>query len=116
MDIQTGNQPEAGTSDSGVYFSLTGSKKSTGSIGFSFFDFRRNQGSHDHVIVETDEDLGEILVVELGNTKNFIDLADAWFVDKTAVFLFENETELVFPCYHWIGNGDSLTTTAKTSK
>ena len=117
MDILTGSQPEAGTTDTGtVYFSLTGSKKSSGRIGFSFFEFRRKKSSHNYVIVETDEDLGGVLVVELGNTNNFLELADAWFVDQTSVFLFENEKELVFPCYHWIGNGDSVTTTAKTSE
>ena len=116
VDIRTGNQREAGTLDTGVYFSLTGSKKSSGHIGFSFFDSLRKKSSHDFVIVETDEDLGGVLVVEIGNTKNFFDLADAWFVDQTSVFLFEKEKELVFPCYHWIGNGDSVTTTAKTSE
>ena len=101
--------------DSGVYFSLTGSKRSSDRIRFNFLGAKKK--SHEYVVVESDEDLGGVLVVELGNEKYLLlDSADSWYVDQTTVFLFESKTKIVFPCYHWIGNGDSVTITAKTSK
>ena len=115
MDILTGNQPGAETVDAGVYFSLAGRKRSSKRIRFNFVGAKKK--SHEYIVVESDEDLGGVLVVELGNEEYFIlDAADSWYVDQTSVFFFENESALVFPCYHWIGNGDSVTSTAKTSK
>lgn len=102
----------------GVYFSLTGSKRSSGRVSFKFpFDTVANVSSNDYMIVETDEDLGGVLVVELGNYKNILPFgADLWYVEKTGVFLFEDEKSFEFPCYHWIGDDDFVTTTAQTSK
>ena len=118
VNILTGSQPGAGTTDVGVYFSLTGSKRSSGRVSFKFpFDAVANVSSNDYMIVETDEDLGGVLVVELGNYKNILPFgADLWYVEKTGVFLFEDEKSFEFPCYHWIGDDDFVTTTAQTSK
>ena len=62
-------------------------------------------------------DLGEVLVVILGNHKNWLFSAgSAWFVDFVVVIDKQTKSEAEFPCYHWINDGDYISFTSKTGK
>ncbi len=69
-------------------------------------------------MIETDQDLGTILVVILTNDKgwNWSGIDSPWFVDFVMVHnLHSKEEPDEFPCYHWIGGGRSVSFTAHTS-
>lgn len=127
LAIQTGKQLLAGTPDSGVYVTLVGSGGHTGKIyihsalTFAISKKYIGRGTIDFVIVKSkaDHDLGEVLVVILGIDKNRRQnvIPDPWFVDCVYVYNFQTKKPIsTFPCYHWIGSGDSVSFTAHTSK
>lgn len=69
----------------------------------------------DDLIVESSEDLGDILVVVLGNNNGwFTDQGTPWYVKYVRVY--SDNKEVVFPCYHWIGDEEHIHFTAHTSK
>lgn len=69
----------------------------------------------DDLIVESSEDLGDILVVVLGNNNGwFTDQGTPWYVKYVRVY--SDNKEVVFPCYHWIGDEEHIHFTAYTSK
>ena len=119
MRIQTGKLTDAGaaTSDLGVYIRLIGSAGKTKRIYINqplqkCFSAIVNDPREDEFWVETESSLGDILVVEIGNEKDwFPNLKDSpWFVD------FMKVDSKLFPCYHWIGDGDYVSLTANTSE
>lgn len=117
--IVTGSETFSGTPDSDIYMSLIGSKASTGKLNIvqGYFSSAVATQSYDDLVVECDKDLGELLVVVLGNPQNWmISAGSAWYVDFVECMDLKNKQKQVFPCYHWINDGDSLTITSKTSK
>ena len=70
----------------------------------------------DDLIVESREDLGDVLVVVLGNNNEwFTNHGTPWYVKYVAVYMYSDNKEVVFPCYHWIGE-EHIHFTAHTSK
>ena len=128
MSIQTGKQLLAGTPDAGVYVVLVGTGGHTGRLYLHSALSKATQkkyigrGTIDHVLIKSngDHDLGEVMVVYLGiekSSRRLSVLPDPWFVDSVSVFNYQTKKPpMVFPCYHWIGSGDSVSFTAHTSK
>ena len=126
LAIQTGKQLLAGTPDSGVYVTLVGSGGHTGklylhsALTFAISKKYIGRGTVDFVVIKSkaDHDLGEVLVVILGIDKKSRQslIPDPWFVDCVYVYNFQTKKPpTTFPCYHWIGSGDSVSFTAHTS-
>ena len=60
-------------------------------------------------MIESDEDLGAVFVVTLGNDKSWMaPLGAPWYVNTVQVENYQDNTHDVFPCYHWIGDGDHV--------
>ena len=58
-----------------------------------------------------------MLVVVLGNDKSWLaPLGAPWYVNEVQVHNLQSKIQEVFPCYHWIGDGDSVSFTAHTSE
>ena len=100
---------------------LFGSKASSGKIELSSIltalKGSYNQRTYDDLLVESDGDLGNILVVGIGNEKEwFGDFGAPWYVDFVMVHNFQSNGNDEFPVYHWIGDGDFVTCTAHTSE
>ena len=119
--VATGSQKGAGTKDTAVYITLIGDKASSGKVGISSW-LKALKGSckrrtFDNLIVESDDDLGQVLVVGIGNEKKWFAGSEApWYVDFVMVHNFQSSQNEEFPVYHWIGDGDYVTCTAHTSE
>ncbi len=119
--IVTGKQFLAGTTDTRVYITLIGKQASSGKVYLShwlnIFSKPTSRRTYDDLLIETDQELGEILVVVLGNDKGWFLGGDgsSWFVDFVMVHNFQSKGTDEFPCYHWIGEGDYVSFTAHTS-
>ena len=71
----------------------------------------------ENLIVESSGDLGEVLVVVLGNDKSWLaPLGAPWFVNEVQVHNFQSKVQERFPCYHWIGDRDEVSFTVHTSE
>ena len=119
MRIVTGSGIGAGTPDTDVYVTLVGSKACTGKIALVSGWFSPSLACKCYVdlLIETNKDLGEVLVVILGNPKNWLFSAGAaWYVDFVDVIDQQTKQTVEFPCYHWINDGDSIGFTSKTGK
>ena len=118
--IVNGKMSSAGTSDTGVYIAVIGTNGSTGKVylvGYlSSLLGGIDSSTHEDLIIETENNLGDVQVVVLGNDEGMWVPGASWFVNKTIVYGLIDKTEEVFPCYHWIGDGDAISTTSKTSK
>ena len=119
--VVTGQQDGSGTTDTGVFVNLIGSKGQSGKIylmnWLTALSGTAKTRTYDDLLVESDGDLGDILVVVLGNDKNWIAVLGApWFVDFVYVHDFQSKSHQEFPCYHWIGDGSCVTFTAKTGR
>jgi hypothetical protein len=70
--------------------------------------------TYDDLIIETEENLGDVEVVNLGiNGRK----KSQEFVDYTKVYDFsKSRKESEFPCYHWIQGDHDVSTTSATSK
>ena len=121
MRIVTGSQEAAGTSNSDVYITLTGNKASSGKVKISsllkvmkgYFKSR----TYDDLVIESAADLGHVLVVTVGNEKEWLlEMAAPWYVDFVVVHNFQSSLNEEFPVYHWIGDKDYVTCTAHTSE
>ena len=119
--IVTGSQAGAGSSNTDIYITLTGSKASTGKVGISGWlkvlkgDFKRR--TFDDLVIESEDDLGHVLVVTIGNDRErLLEMASPWYVDFTVVHDFQTSLNEQFPVYYWIGDGDYVTCTAHTSE
>ena len=122
VTIETGQQEGAGTSDTGVYIRLIGSNGRSSKVYLQSFlkvltGKSINKDSRENLIIECDGDLGNILVVILGNDKSWLVIPGApWYVNEVLVHNLQSKTRVVFPCYHWIGDNDHVSFTAQTSK
>ena len=119
--IVTGCQEGAGGMDTDVYITLFGSKGHSGKIALSsilaVLKGRFSRRTFDDLVIESDCDLGEILVVGVGNEKEWLaDMGAPWYVDFIMVHNFQRNSSDEFPVYHWIGDGDYVTCTAHTSE
>ena len=123
MSIVTGDQKGAGTPHTGAYITLVGSKGHSGEINLQNFlsmliEQSLDKGMCSNFVIESSGDLGEVLVVILGIEKRKLSntLADPWYVDDVGVYNYQSKRQEVFPCYHWLNNGDSVSFTAHSSK
>lgn len=119
MRIVTGSEKFAGTPDSDIYVSLIGSRASTGRLDIvqRWFSSGISAQYYNDLVVESDKDLGEVLVVILGNPANWvISAGSAWFVEFVDIIDLQLNQKQEFPCYHWINDGDEISFTSKTSK
>ena len=117
--IVTGSEVGSGTPDSDVYFSLVGSKACTGRLPIvsGWFSSAVNAQCYDDMLVESNLDLGEVLIVTIGNPANWmISQGSAWYVEFVDVCDRQTKQSTEFPCYHWINDGDDISFTAKTGK
>lgn len=118
LRIVNGAMQAAGTTGADVFFDLVGSKSTTGKVSiYSYFTMTFSGISAktcNDMIVETDKDLGEVLVVLMGIDGGGLDTT--WFVDYAVVKYIAEGVEAEFPCYHWIGKHQVVSTTSKTSK
>ena len=122
VTIVTGKQEGAGTFDTGVFIQLIGSKGQSKKVYVQsllkvLFGKRIREDSHDSLTIESGGDLGDILVVILGNDKSWMATYGApWYVNEVVVNNLQNKEQKTFPCYHWIGDGDQISFTAETGE
>ena len=127
--IVTGSQKACSATARDVFFNVTGTKSQSNkmSLGLpqrlvAFKSFQEK--THDDMIIETDQHLGDIQVVGVGLEYDLITkLEDAildchWYVDYISIIDFQDkEAETQFPCYHWIGyNNKEVTAVSKVGK
>lgn len=117
-----GKQLGAGTADPEAYICIVGSNGHSGKLYLqSLLSMRSltgqtlHRGTWDNLIIESSGDLGEIQVVILGIDKSAL-LGASWYVHEVGVYNFQSKTQEAFPCCFWIGNGESVSFTSKTSK
>ncbi len=116
MQIVTGKQVGAGTR-ANAYVMLVGDKGKTGKLSLrGWFDFLNpiSSDTYDNLVVVSDNDLGNVLVVVVGCDGSWFE--DQWYVSSVSVADVQTKDVGQFPCYHWIGGDDSVTITAKTSE
>ena len=102
-----------------MYVTLIGSKACTGKINIlsGFLSSPIAKRSYVDLLIKCKRDLGEVLVVVLGNPKNWLlPTGSDWFVDYVNIVDHQSITTVQFPCYHWISDGDAISFTSKTSK
>ena len=100
------------------YVQLIGSKGASAKVYLTGYFTDIDAGTYQDLTVETKESLGDIQVVTLGIDKNTW-ITNAWFAEYSVVYdlSFEaDKTEKRFPCYHWINQDQSVTSTSKTSE
>ena len=77
-------------------------------------------GTCDDLLVESDANLGDVQVVILGNEENwFLPTNDYWYVNYTTIYHYNGgsvKQDVKFPCYHWIGDNEAISTTSATGK
>ena len=122
----TGNQKACSATARDVFFNVTGTKSQSDKMSLGLLQrlFAMNsfqESIHDDMIIETDEHLGDIQVVGVGLEYDLITkVEDAildchWYVDYISIIDFQNnQSEVQFPCYHWLGyNSKEVTATSK---
>ena len=120
MQIDTGKQIGAETKNE-LYLTLVGTKGHTGKVSLqNFLKALLNPISKEtteKLTIESDRDLGDILVVIVGNVGFHQDalIEDYWYVSSVGVANLQTDTVEHFPCYHWIGENSSVSFTANTS-
>ena len=110
----------AGTTGVDVFLILVGDKATTGKISIYGFLERLfggiTAGTCEDLIIETNETLGTVLVVLLGIDGGESALDNTWFVNHSVVKDLATEVEIQFPCYHWIGSNQVVSSTSETSE
>ena len=132
--IVTGNQKACSATAQDVFLTVTGTKSKTDKMSLvSLGLFQRlralkffQQGTYDDMIIETDQNLGDIEVVGVGLHYDWIRrltsalLDHHWYVEYVSIIDFKDEpseTETRFPCYHWLGyNNKEVTAVSKVGK
>ena len=122
----TGSQKACSATARDVFFNVTGTKSQCNKMSLGLLQRLEalksfHERTHDDMIIETDEHLGDVQVVGVGLDYDLITkVEDAildchWYVDYISVFDFQNnEMEIQFPCYHWLGyNNKEVTATFK---
>ena len=118
--IVNGETAAAGTTGADVFITLTGSEATTQRVSIYGFSERHIGGvsscTCEDLIIETERSLGEVLVVVLGINGGKFAMDSTWFVQYTVVKDLATSTEVEFPCYHWIGASQIVSSTSKTSE
>ena len=84
-----------------------------GLLSWLHSDIQRNNWVD--MVVESSGDLGEILVVILGiGDHGLLEIHPSWYVNEVGVYNTQNGKQDAFPCYHWIGKGDTISISART--
>ena len=127
--IVTGSQNACSATARDVFFAFTGSKSHSDRVSLGLLQrlcaldsFHKEK--HDDMIIETDQQLGNIQMVGVGLrydllTKVVDGILDChWYVDYISVIDFqENQKEIQFPCYHWLGyNNTEVTAVSEVGK
>ena len=125
----TGHQAGSNATSIDVFFTLAGCKSETKKISLSLFQWLQatdsfHKDTHDDMIIETDDHLGDVQIVGVGLRDDLIAKLKAyvlnchWYVNYISIIDFQdNEVESHFPCYHWLGyDNKELTASAKTCK
>ena len=119
-----------------MYITLVGSKASSGKVPIVDTRFMIKipaiyKNCYDDLMIESSADLGELLVVIIGNPKNPLFTLNpfqvaanltsavtgsAWFVSFVNFIDLQTKQAVEFPCYHWINDGSDVSFTARTSK
>ena len=113
--ILTGKQHGAIT-PRGKYVVLIGSAASSGKVRVIGSFMPSFGGWTEDLIIEADSTLGDILVVEAVNENTILDNEHPWYVSLVTVYNFQSNSSDDFPCYHWIGDEESVSFTARTSE
>ena len=127
--IVTGSQQASSALARNVFFSVTGTKSQSEKMSLGLLQRLTErdafqEDTHDDMIIETDQHLGEVQVVGVGLDYGPIvsavsDLLNChWYVAYISIIDFQNErSETRFPCYHWIGyNNKEVTAVSKVGK
>ena len=127
--IMTGSQQACSAIARNVFFTVTGTKSQTDKISLGLFQRLAErdafqEDTHDDMIIEMDQHLGDVQVVGVG--LEYDPIADAmalmfdchWYVNFISIIDFQNEqSETHFPCYHWLGyNNKEVTAASKVGK
>ena len=114
--IVTGSQQACSAKARDVFFTVAGTKSESNRISLGFFErwysnsFQEDK--HDDMIIETDQNLGDVQVVGVGLEHDWISDIQSynpiyqcqWYVNYISIIDFQNgQSEVQFPCYHWIG-------------
>ena len=126
----TGSLQASSATARNVFFTVTGTNAQSERMSLGLFQwlaerdaFKKN--THDDMIIETDQHLGDVKVVGVGLEYDLISdlimpkaLDCHWYVAYISIIDFQNErSETHFPCYHWIGYNDrEVTAFSKVGK
>ncbi len=85
---------------------------------FSVFGGVKSASKYEDLVVETSQDLGDVQVFIYGNDANYTGMFNnEWYVEFSVVYpLNSTGKRTEFPCYHWIGDGETISTTSQASK
>ena len=133
LRIVTGSQTGAAADTRSVVLGLTGTEGTTGEITVDAKDgslltlFKRwcmyyfpnhfKKSAYDDLVIECDDDLGEIQVVQAGLHYSSTLLTPDWYIDFFTVCNYQSSVKKNYPCYHWIGKKvKDVTATSATGK
>ena len=116
-----GKQEGAGTTSLEAFICLVGTKGHSGKLylqgllSWLFFKHNIQRKNWVDMVVESSGDLGEILVMILGiGDHGLLEIHPSWYVNEVGVYNTQNGKQDAFPCYHWIGKGDTISISAQT--
>ena len=124
--IVTGSQKGSSATTRDVFFSLTGTKSqseriSLGLVQSLFAMDSFNKSTYDDMIIEADQNLGDVRIVGVGLRNDMISkivdfVVDChWYVEYVSIIDFQNKkAETQFPCYHWLGYDNKEVTAVST--
>ena len=122
LRIVTGSQPGAAANTRTVVLGLTGTEGTTGKITvdakwFLFTHTHFKKSTYDDLVIECEDDLGEIQVVLAGLRYSRTILTPDWYIDFFTVCNYQSSIMKNYPCYHWIGKKvKGVTATSATGK
>ena len=124
--IVTGSQQACSAKAQNVFFTVAGTKSQSNRISLGFIQRLAERDSfqedtHDDMIIETRQHLGDVQVVGVGLEYDWIAKVTSsllnchWYVNYINIIDFQNnKSEVQFPCYHWIGyNNKEVTAVSK---
>ena len=124
--IVTGSQQACSAKARDVFFTVAGTESQSNKISLGFFQRLAEwdsfqEDTHDDMIIETHQRLGDVQVVGVGLEYDWIAKATSsllnyhWYVNYISIIDFQNgRSEVRFPCYHWIGyNNKEVTAVSK---
>ena len=124
MRIVTGSQPGAAADTHSVVLGLTGTEGTTGKITVDAKDgwfllthtyFKKS--TYDDLVIECEDNLGEIQVILAGLRSSRTILTHDWYIDFFTVRNYQSSIVKNYPCYHWIGKKvKGVTATSATGK